>query len=167
VTTEAEMATLTIPAKYAPMMRIAALREIEDEARGLKDQAAKAVEAIHKNEWLAMYQVEKAKDLEWLMSDFLGNARSVGKFAPVAIQICEGREEIAGDAEALAYMLDSMWRRVVSARLSELDGPLFMDDEEREFGVGFYAEALTWAKTEADRLNAVWRAERAQKDEEA
>lgn len=153
----ASPATLTIPEKYAPMMRIAALREMEDDARGLKGQANKTIEAIRKNEFLSRHKVEEAEDLDWLMSDVLGSARNALPTIAVTIQVCEGKEQIEGPAEALAYMLDSLWRRVISEELSDMAGPLDGDDEPHE--VSALIEAMEWAKSEVERLRADWRRE--------
>jgi hypothetical protein len=148
------MATLTIPEQFAPWMRIGALRELMDEAQGLKGTTKKTAEEIRKEEFYARHDVGvRRQSLEWLVDDTTCSLRSFAEEIPVGLQILEGKSDIEGTPGALAYMVDSMCRRVIPEELADLTGPL--DPHEGEDYVAPITEALRWADEEASRLRAI------------
>ena len=128
-TKEDEIETLKIPAKYVPWMRFAALAELEDAGRGLKDESESAAQEVRRSELGTRHDFGQQKPIDLILSDVIGMARSAPETIQVALGVLEGTPEkvegweeqmlvVEGPPEALAHLLDSLYRRILSAELS-------------------------------------------------
>jgi hypothetical protein len=152
------MATIEIPAEYADWIRLAAIRELGDEAKGLYKEAGSTFASLEKEAFEVRHGVHEPKSMEWLLSDLTGSARSIRDSLEAVLQVFEGKQEIEGTAEALAYILDTFSRRMVTGELIDSCSPMEGDEGVNELAV--FANALIWAGEEVARLRAIEKAER-------
>lgn len=147
--------TFTIPAEHRAWLERAALHWLADDCGSLREDVERLIGDTRARDFMAGMGLgadDEARRAHVAHEDVVGLSRRLRALLDVALALLGGAEEVTGDVGTLAYLLDSLTRRVVADELTDIGGPLEGDSWA---GLPDCFEALDWAAGEMARLRAL------------
>ncbi|MEX2106539.1 MAG: hypothetical protein WD810_06535 [Solirubrobacterales bacterium] len=144
--------TLMIPAEHRAWIERAALHWLHDDSASLAEDVDRFLEKSRAAAFIAGLGLEPGSDArsaDAAREDVLGLSRRLRDLLDVAVALLGGAEEVEGDVGVLAYLLDSLTRRVAADELREIGDPF---EADHWAGLPQCFEALAWAAGEMERL---------------